>query len=70
MIVLKHKGNRVKKEILKSHQLDDDTMKHVDAPIDYEKSFKKHDFQGTLLWESCRTEEDKHFVEARMFLNR
>ena len=38
-IVLKSKGNMVKKEkaILESHDLDDEMTKHVDAPVYYEK---------------------------------
>ena len=39
-------------------------MKHADTPVDYENSFKNHDLQGPLLWESDRAEEDKCFVET------
>ena len=66
IVVLKRKGDMVnmEKEILESHELDDDTMKHADTPVDYSKSFKKHDLKGPFLWELHRTKEDKYFVET------
>ena len=65
MIIVKSKGDTVNKEksILESYELDDDMMKHADTPMDYDKSFKKHELQGPLLQELHRTEEDKYFVE-------
>ena len=47
------------KEILESHELDDGIMKHDETAVDHDKSFKKHAFQGPLLWEFQRTEKDK-----------
>ena len=52
------------KAIIESHELDNGTMKHVDTPMDYDKSFKKHDLQVQLCWESHHTEEYKYFIET------
>ena len=66
MIIVKNKGDMVNKEkaILESHELDDDMMKYADTPVDYDKSFKKHELQGPLIWELHHTEDDKYFVET------
>ena len=66
MVILKSKSDMVKKEkaILEYHELDDDMMKYADTPVDYDKSFKKHELQGPLIWEFHRTEDDKYFVET------
>ena len=65
IVILKSKGDMVNKEnaILESHEFDDDMMKHDDTPVDYDKSFKKHELQGPLLWELHHTAEDKYFFE-------
>ena len=51
MIVLKSKGDMVKKKKImsESHDLDDGMMKHVETPVVYEKLFKKHDLQGQVF---------------------
>ena len=66
MIVLKNKGDVVKKEkvTLEYHELDDGMIKHADPLMDCDKSFKKHDLDGPLLYELHRTEEHKYFVET------
>ena len=38
-------------------------MKHADATVDCDKTFKKNGLKGPLLWEFLRTEEEKMLVE-------
>ena len=52
MIIVKRKGDMVNKgkAILESHELHDDMMKYAEIHLDYDKSFKKYELQGPLLW--------------------
>ena len=49
MVVLKIKGDMVKKEkvVIEFHEFDDDMMNCADTLLDYDKSFKKYDSQGS-----------------------
>ena len=65
MIILRNKGDMASREKpeLEFHRMNNDMMKHVDAPVDYETRIKKHYLEGPLLWEMHRCQEDEYFVD-------